>query len=59
VASLYAPFASTLVVDPVDAEHVPEIEALGMRAIVTPSVMSSPDVARSLAEATIGAVTRH
>jgi LPPG:FO 2-phospho-L-lactate transferase len=59
VASLYAPFASALVVDPVDAEHAPEIEALGMRAIVTPSIMSSPDVARSLAEATIGAVTPH
>jgi LPPG:FO 2-phospho-L-lactate transferase len=59
VASLYAPFASALVIDPVDAEHAPEIEALGMRAIVTPSVMSSPDVARSLAEATIDAMTRH
>jgi LPPG:FO 2-phospho-L-lactate transferase len=49
VARLYAPIAGTLVIDTVDADLAGEVEAAGMRCIVTPTVMSSPDVARSLA----------
>ncbi len=49
VARLYAPIAATLLVDTVDADLAGEVEAAGMRCIVTPTVMSSPDVARSLA----------
>ena len=56
VASLYASLASALVIDPVDAEHAAAIEATGVRAVVTPSIMSTPAIARSLAEATIGAI---
>ena len=56
VASLYAPFASVLLIDPVDAEHTAAIEAAGVHAVVTASVMSTPTIARSLAEAALGAI---
>jgi len=56
VARLYAPVASALVVDPVDAHHAGAIESLGMRCVIVPSVMSSPHIARDLATATIAAV---
>lgn len=56
VASLYAPFAASLVVDPVDEAAVAAIEATGMEAVVTPSVMTTPEIARRLAEATLAAV---
>lgn len=56
VAGLYAPIAAVLVVDPVDAHHAPAVEALGMRCVVTPSVMTSPAIARELALATLAAV---
>jgi LPPG:FO 2-phospho-L-lactate transferase len=58
VAEFYAPVASVLVVDPVDAHLAPEVEAAGLRCVVTPAVMSSPDVARALAVTTVGAVLR-
>ncbi|MEO1058904.1 MAG: 2-phospho-L-lactate transferase [Actinomycetota bacterium] len=53
VAEWYAPVAGTLVVDTVDADATPAIEAAGMRAIVTESVMSTPEIARQLALATL------
>lgn len=56
VARLYRSIASVLVVDPVDADLAPEVEAAGMRCVVTPSIMSDPDVARGLAEQTLAAV---
>ena len=49
VAGLYAPIASTLVVDTVDAAHAEAIEAAGMRCVVTPTIMSQPGVAEALA----------
>ena len=55
VARLYAPIAAALVIDPVDADHAGAVERAGMRAVVTPSVMSTPDVAAALARATIEA----
>jgi LPPG:FO 2-phospho-L-lactate transferase len=55
VARLYSVVAATLVVDPVDRAHVPAVEAVGMRCVVTPSVMSSPAVARRLARRTLEA----
>ena len=58
VARLYAPIASALVVDPVDADHADAIEAEGMRCVVHPSVMSSPERSRSLAAATLAALPR-
>ena len=56
VARLYAPIASALVVDPVDAGYAAAVESLGMRCVIVPSVMSSPEIARDLAVTTVGAV---
>ena len=42
VARLYAPIAGALVIDPVDAHLAEAIEAEGMRAVITPSIMSTP-----------------
>jgi LPPG:FO 2-phospho-L-lactate transferase len=56
VARLYAPIASALVIDPIDAIHASAVESAGMRCIVQPSVMSTPQIARELAEATIAAI---
>ena len=55
VARLYAPIAGTLVIDPVDAHLAAAVEALGMRAVVTPSVMSTPAIGHELARQTLAA----
>ena len=57
VARLYAPIASVLVVDSADEHLADDVESVGMRCVVTPSVMSTPDRARELATAAIAAVT--
>jgi len=56
VARLYARIAAVLVIDPADEHLAPQVEAVGMRCVVTPSIMSTPDIAASLARATIDAV---
>jgi LPPG:FO 2-phospho-L-lactate transferase len=56
VARMYAPIASVLVIDPLDAHLEGEVESTGMRCVVTPSVMSTPEIARQLAETTIASV---
>jgi LPPG:FO 2-phospho-L-lactate transferase len=56
VARLYAPIASALVIDPVDAELADQVEAEGMTCVVTPSIMSDATVARDLAVTTLAAV---
>lgn len=56
VAGLYAPIASVLVIDPVDADLADQVEATGMRPVVTDSVMSAPGIAHDLARATLAAV---
>src|SRR5581483_2124387 len=53
VARIYAPLASVLVIDEADADLAGAVEDQGMRAVVTASVMTSPDVARHLAETTL------
>jgi LPPG:FO 2-phospho-L-lactate transferase len=58
VAGLYVPIAGTLVVDHADAALAPQVEAAGMRALVTSTVMSGPGVAAALARATLSAATR-
>jgi LPPG:FO 2-phospho-L-lactate transferase len=55
VARLYAPIASTLVIDPVDAHLAAQVEAAGMRVVITPSIMSTPAVAHDLARHTLAA----
>lgn len=55
VARLYAPIASTLVIDPVDEPLVDAIEEAGLRALVVPSVMSTTARSRALARACLDA----
>lgn len=55
VARLYAPIAATLVIDPVDAHLAAEVEAAGMRVVITPSIMSTPEVGHELARRTLAA----
>lgn len=55
VARLYAPIASSLVIDPADEALAAAVEAEGMRAIVQPSIMAEPAVAAELARATLAA----
>jgi LPPG:FO 2-phospho-L-lactate transferase len=56
IAQLYADIASVLVIDPVDTDLASDVEAAGMRAVVAPSVMSTPEAAAALAWATLTAV---
>ncbi|MFT6764011.1 MAG: LPPG:FO 2-phospho-L-lactate transferase [Candidatus Aldehydirespiratoraceae bacterium] len=57
VARMYADIASVLVIDPADEHLVAQVESTGMRCVVTPSIMSTPDIARELAENTLAAVS--
>ena len=56
VARHYAPVADVLVVDTVDAELAPAVEAEGIRCVVAPSIMSTPERAEALARACLVAV---
>jgi LPPG:FO 2-phospho-L-lactate transferase len=55
VARLYAPWAGTLVVDEADASLATGVVAEGVRCIVTPTVMSSPERAADLARVVVDA----
>ena len=55
VARLYAPFTGTLVVDEADSALAPDVEAEGVRCIVTPSVMHGIAEASALARAVLDA----
>ncbi len=55
VAGWYRDVAGTLVVDTEDASLAPEVEAVGVRCIVTDTVMRSADVAAALAATAVGA----
>jgi LPPG:FO 2-phospho-L-lactate transferase len=57
VARLYAPWVGTLVVDEADASRAPEVEAEGVRCVVAPTVMSSPERAVGLARVVVDAAT--
>ena len=52
---LCTPIAAALVIDPVDADRAADVEAAGIRAVVTPSVMSTPELSADLARATLAA----
>lgn len=56
VARLYAPIASALVIDPVDAHLADQVAAEGIKPIVVPSVMSTPEIGAALARATLASV---
>lgn len=55
VARLYAPICSTIVIDRLDAHLATAIESLGMRCIVTETIMSTPEIAADLARSTLAA----
>jgi LPPG:FO 2-phospho-L-lactate transferase len=56
VAELYAPLASTLVIDEADAALASAVEESGLRCVVAPTVMSTPAVAAALADTVLDAV---
>src|SRR5207247_10206269 len=49
VARLYAPLAATLVVDEAHAALAGAVEAEGVRCVVAPTVMGTPEIAAGLA----------
>jgi LPPG:FO 2-phospho-L-lactate transferase len=49
IAKYYSPYAATLIIDEVDAATTGSVEAAGMRAVVTTTVMSNPSHASALA----------
>ena len=53
VARLYAPIAGALVIDPVDAHLADAIEGEGMRAVITPSIMSTREIGAELARVSL------
>ena len=55
VAELYRSVSGSLVIDPADAGLAAEVESMGMRAVITPSIMSDPGVAAELARVTLAA----
>ena len=54
VARLWAPFASTLVIDEADSGLAGSVEDVGMRAVVAPTVMAGPQEASALAKVVLG-----
>jgi LPPG:FO 2-phospho-L-lactate transferase len=50
VARLYAPLAATLVIDEADAALAADVEAAGMRCVVTDTIMRGPTEAAALAK---------
>jgi LPPG:FO 2-phospho-L-lactate transferase len=55
VARLYAPWVRTLVIDEADRALAGAVEAEGVRCVVVPTVMDSPDSAAALARVVIDA----
>jgi LPPG:FO 2-phospho-L-lactate transferase len=56
VARWYAPLASTLVIDEVDAELADAVRAEGLRCVVAPTVMKDRELAADLARTCLSAV---
>jgi LPPG:FO 2-phospho-L-lactate transferase len=56
VARLYAPIAGTLVIDTVDADLAPQVEAAGMRCVVADTVMKTAEIAAALTRTCLAAV---
>ncbi len=56
VARIYAPFCSTFIIDDQDADRADEVRALGMRCIVTDTIMKSPEVSAALGRTALEAL---
>ncbi len=54
VAEWYRDLVGTLVIDTVDADDAPAIEALGVEAVVTETIMANPEVTDALARLLLG-----
>jgi LPPG:FO 2-phospho-L-lactate transferase len=54
VARLYAPYVGTLVIDAADADLAPQVEAVGLRCVVTDTIMRDPAAAAALCKAALG-----
>ena len=57
VARRYREVVAALVIDEADAELAPAVAATGVRPVVAPTVMSSPEAAAELARRTVAAVS--
>jgi LPPG:FO 2-phospho-L-lactate transferase len=55
VARRYEALAGTLVIDTADAALAAEVEAVGMRCVVTPTLMTGPPEAAALGRAVLAA----
>ncbi len=55
VARLYAPWVSSLVIDEADRDRARHVEAEGVRCIIAPTIMDSPERAAALARVVIEA----
>jgi LPPG:FO 2-phospho-L-lactate transferase len=56
VARAYSEICSWLVIDAIDRERAPEVEETGVHAVVTDTMMRSPEIAAALAAETLAAV---
>jgi LPPG:FO 2-phospho-L-lactate transferase len=56
VAELYAPWVGTLVIDEADRDLAAAVEAVGLRCVVGPTVMSSPERAAAAATLVLNAL---
>jgi LPPG:FO 2-phospho-L-lactate transferase len=56
VARMYSSIASTLIIDNKDANLKPEIEALGMRCVVTDTIMADTQVSAELARTALASL---
>lgn len=54
IARLHRDLAATLVIDEADADSAAAVEAEGMRCVVAPTIMSTPERAAALARVVIG-----
>lgn len=57
VARLYAELASVLVIDEVDAALADEVAAAGIRPVVAPTIMSTPEKAAALGRTVLEAIS--
>jgi len=55
VARLYADWVGTLVIDEADAPLEDEVRRVGVRCVVAPTIMRTPEAAAALAEVVLGA----
>ena len=56
VAEHYREIASIMIIDHADAHLAPEVEALGMRCLVTDTIMADADIAADLVRLCIDTV---